>query len=289
MQKESSSSSFAGTWGSSQRLLVDLPGGYSTGRPQAREAANRFLSESSAVFNLNEALKQQQIKENKFNKFRVMQRSGTSVIGTSQQRAGGEEEDEVVDVDYPGSASRKSLSPSLSTTFRDSYRPPHTQQNGAHVIEMDLDLSRTNSKMLHSPEAPAALGRSGKRKERGVATSGLSGERLMTSAEPRYNSECQRAWLYTKDPALEIKQKGRPSVQMTAELAQLSLQLGEREYAPRNNNHLNNPPEHYGRRMVMTGDVLTKTGYARSSVFLDDRDEVVVNAFSRTAAGHHSR
>ena len=76
---------------------------------------------------------------------------------------------------------------------------------------------------MRSSDAPIAIGRSGTREEKGLATSGLIGERFMDSEDPKFNSTCQRAWLYTDDPALLIKKNGRPT---SSSNTQVSLQIG---------------------------------------------------------------
>jgi len=99
---------------------------------------------------------------------------------------------------------------------------------------------------LREPGAPIAVGRSGDRVEKGVSTSGLIGERLMDSEDPKLNSFCQRAWLYTDDPALQIKKNGRPT---SSSNTQLSLNIGIDRNAPGETftgwNH--------GRKGVITG------------------------------------
>ena len=46
------------------------------------------------------------------------------------------------------------------------------------------------------PDHPA-VGRSGARQERGIATSGMIGEVFKTGADPQHNTACQRVWLPT--------------------------------------------------------------------------------------------
>lgn len=100
----------------------------------------------------------------------------------------------------------------------------------------------------------------------------------MSSDDPKENSFCQRSWLYTQDPALLIKQAGRPTVKMTAELNQLSLQIGSA--GPRKPY----PETRFGRKAVCTGDLFTKTGYQRSEVFLDDHDVEVLRSLDHSMA-----
>jgi len=63
---------------------------------------------------------------------------------------------------------------------------------------------------LHSPDAPPAVGRSGRREERGLGGSGLSGEAYRAAANPAANSFAQRSWLYADDPSLTYRREGLP-------------------------------------------------------------------------------
>mmetsp|Transcript_34627 Transcript_34627/g.35316 ORF Transcript_34627/g.35316 Transcript_34627/m.35316 type:complete len:203 (+) Transcript_34627:85-693(+) len=71
-------------------------------------------------------------------------------------------------------------------------------------------VSRTEYLKLHSADAPAAIGRSGLREERGLTGSGLSGEKYRTLADPALNSFAQRSWMYADDPALTYRRDGVP-------------------------------------------------------------------------------
>lgn len=70
--------------------------------------------------------------------------------------------------------------------------------------------TKTFYKSLHSPNAPPAVGRSGKREERGLGGSGLSGEAFRTASNPACNSFAQRSWLYADDPSLTYRRDGVP-------------------------------------------------------------------------------
>lgn len=98
---------------------------------------------------------------------------------------------------------------------------------------------------LRSTDAPIAVGRSGVRLEKGVATSGLIGERLMVSDDPKMNSFCQRSWLPTDDPALQIKKNGRP---VSASNTQVTLLIGS------NNSEAEFTGWNHGRKSVITGN-----------------------------------
>ena len=97
---------------------------------------------------------------------------------------------------------------------------------------------------LRSSDAPIAVGRSGVRLEKGVATSGLIGERLMVSDDPKMNSFCQRSWLPIDDPALQIKKNGRP---ISASNTQVTLLIGT------NNSATEFTGWNHGRKSVITG------------------------------------
>jgi hypothetical protein len=113
-------------------------------------------------------------------------------------------------------------------------------------------------------DAPMAVGRSGIRKERGVAASGLSGERLNLTEEPKSNSFANRAWLPYDDPALKIRYNGRPVPEPVTELSltmPAELKGDKSDYDPNGS---------YGRRYFITGSVKTKTGAAMAGLCMDD-------------------
>lgn len=91
------------------------------------------------------------------------------------------------------------------------------------------------------------------------------GERLQLDREPRNNTLAQRSWLYSDDPAVMIKIKGRPPAPV---ITDLSLALpGDREETAEAKVNVS-----YGRRYVFTGDILSKTGSRRAGVFLDEKN-----------------
>lgn len=122
-------------------------------------------------------------------------------------------------------------------------------------------VHRTNSKLLRTADCPIAVGRSGIRKEKGVSTSGLLGERLSLDPDPKRNSLAQRAWLYNPDPALNYKINGVPVAEMPNDM---SLAVGN-EFSGEKFLGWN-----YQRKAVLTGDILSASGQMRAGVFLDD-------------------
>ena len=80
--------------------------------------------------------------------------------------------------------------------------------------------SREEIRKLHSSDAPVAMGRSGRRVERSLKTSGLLGEQLNDSDEPSKNSFVQRSWLpAAEDPALVYRKQGAPSSAVGGEVS----------------------------------------------------------------------
>lgn len=116
-----------------------------------------------------------------------------------------------------------------------------------------------------------AVGRSGLRKEKGVSTSGLCGERLMLTDEPKKNTLAQKSWLYSDDPAVMYKIHGRPDAPIVTENSlTLPAELNnDQSYYDVNKSH--------ARRYVISGDIISKTGDQRARIFLDDRDNEVMD------------
>jgi hypothetical protein len=104
--------------------------------------------------------------------------------------------------------------------------------------------------------------------ERGPGTSGLSGERLNLAKDPSRNSFAQRSWLYSDDPALYYKTHGIPPASIPNDV---SLPIGDSAPGTASTNQTHSS---YGRRAVLTGDVLTRTrsGSTNIGVFLDEND-----------------
>lgn len=105
-------------------------------------------------------------------------------------------------------------------------------------------IQRTNSKLLRAEDCPIAVGRSGLRKEKGVSTSGLLGERLNLDKDPKRNSLAQRSWLYNPDPALNYKIHGAPVAEMPNDV---SLAIGGEFSGEKFAGWT------YGRKAVLTG------------------------------------
>lgn len=98
----------------------------------------------------------------------------------------------------------------------------------------------------------------------------------MLSNEPRQNTLAQRSWLYQDDPAVDYKIHGRPIGPSTTELSiTLPSEKMEDLKLPRQQSW------DHGRKFVMTGDVLTKTGAKRYGVFLDDHDKELFDQTER--------
>lgn len=239
-------------------------------------------------------------------KFTSLQRSGFSLTSLRRPLTGAamttEETQEELPMSRGGSAlfaSRPSTTKSNShpevrprSVFTDSYRNPHTRETDNDTDTnptLRLDVSRTNSKLLRSSAAPIAFGRSGYRLERGVATSGLSGERLNLSDDCHKNSFAQRSWLYSDDPALLIRMAGRPSARPVGELSitlpnekaaieaeQRQLRLSAGEDLSSEDAEAVRKSISQGRKFVMTGDILSKTGSRRAYIFLDENDHKVL-------------
>lgn len=106
----------------------------------------------------------------------------------------------------------------------------------------------------------------------------------MLTVDPRQNSLCQRAWLYTQDPALTVKLQGRPTLEISPDIAQLSLQVGEESLSKKADR-----PHDFGRKFIVTGGVLTKTGYSRSGIFMDDNDTAIVQSVRMPAKKAHDQ
>jgi hypothetical protein len=99
--------------------------------------------------------------------------------------------------------------------------------------------------------------------EKGVSTSGLLGERLMTDSDPRRNTAAQKTWLYNDDPALSYKINGVPRSAVVKDRS-LSLPSEVAADCPESVNH------NYRRHALITGDLSTRSGRARAGVFLDE-------------------
>ena len=92
-------------------------------------------------------------------------------------------------------------------------------------VKGKVNLSRTISKLQTASDAPIAVGRSGLRADKGIAASGLLGERYNTSDNPSTNSFSQRSWLPYDDPSLTFKKNGVPVAETKAFGS--SLPIGE--------------------------------------------------------------
>ena len=87
-----------------------------------------------------------------------------------------------------------------------------TSSFGKEFGRLSSDTITNLTSSLTGPEAPPAIGRSGKRQERGKASSGLIGENLRMGEDVRDRSDVQRAWLPGGDAALEMRLENRVPV-----------------------------------------------------------------------------
>lgn len=190
---------------------------------------------------------QREEDNNKFAKFRAMRTSGSAIMDSQKSTDWSRSEGGV------GTGENQELSNSQLVA-------QYPSSNAR--IESTLSLNRSRSKLLTLPTAPIAVGRSGDRQEQGLNASGLNGERMSLGTDPKNNSFAQRSWLYTDDPALTIKMRGRPTAKRPEGL---SLDVGE-EYTSGGTFKGWN----YGRKAILTGDLNTKTGRERAGLYLDD-------------------
>ena len=123
-----------------------------------------------------------------------------------------------------------------------------------------MNLARTQSDILHSTAAPVAYGRSGRRKEKGLSTTGLLGENLKIG-ERSTNTFVQRSWMYANDPALTYKTQGIPTASIPDGV---SLDIGEHE----GKQGTIAIGETFHRRQLITNGPLTRS-VKSGKVFLD--------------------
>lgn len=115
-------------------------------------------------------------------------------------------------------------------------------------------------------DIPVALGRSGKRVEKGLLASGLLGENLNNSLEPSKNTFVQRVWLYDDDKALYHKINGIPKASPATET---SLQVGEVDLLT-SEQKMNLLEKSHGRKECdLMFNPVAKTGY---KIFYDDQN-----------------
>ena len=117
-----------------------------------------------------------------------------------------------------------------------------------------LCAKRDYMKQLHSSLAPNATGRSGKRNERGVQCSGLSGEILRLNEDPATNTLAQRSWLYADDPALHYRLNGTPEFSVHEHTSLQIDSLKKYENPVRDTR----TSTRHGRRSIISGDALVK-------------------------------
>jgi hypothetical protein len=146
-------------------------------------------------------------------------------------------------------------------------------------MQNSASFSRTANRRKHTADAPAALGRSGERRELGKSASGLVGEVLCLSDNPNINSFVQRSWLPGGDPALSYRLNGVPIADMPNDV---SLAIGRPDEQPQRGALVaNKSPERYARVAVLTGGALNKCRDGRTDVFVDDYTPVVEQKIRR--------
>jgi hypothetical protein len=293
--------SLAGKWGDEYRKKL----------PHIKEKRSKtyYVTENSTQYSVPPMELMKQRAASPMIKFSSLQRSGFSLTSLRRPLTGVTEE-ELPNMSRGGAfgsegsalfASRPSTTstskpntshevdpPPSRSVFTDSYRNPYSRETDDGTAPR-LDVSRTNSKLLRSAAAPIAFGRSTNRPERGVATSGLSGERLNLSNDCHKNSLAQRSWLYSDDPALLIRMAGRPTARPVGELSitmpnekaaieaeQRQLRLAAGEDLATEDAEVVRKSISQGRKFVMTGDILSKTGSRRAYTFLDENDHKVL-------------
>jgi hypothetical protein len=133
--------------------------------------------------------------------------------------------------------------------------------NNTKELANKMNMTKTSNIMAKTIIGKVAIGRSGARVDRGVSTSGLLGERLNDGDDVSRNSIVQRSWLYNDDPALGYKLNGKPEAVMPNDV---SLPIGE------DSSNIVQPGWVHGRKAVLTGDPLSKSGSQRAGIFMDE-------------------
>lgn len=133
--------------------------------------------------------------------------------------------------------------------------------NNTKDLANKMNMMKTTAIMAKTSNGKVAIGRSGARVDKGVATSGLLGERLNNGNDVSRNSIVQRSWLYNDDPALGYKLNGKPEAFMPNDV---SLPIGE------DPSNIVQPGWVHGRMAVLTGDPLSKAGAQRAGIFMDE-------------------
>ena len=119
--------------------------------------------------------------------------------------------------------------------------------------------SNTTLRLIHSSQAPPAVGRSGMREKKERTKLAVPGERFSISDDPLKNSFVNRSWMYKDDPSHLYMRDGVPEAYMPTDA---SLQLGEGNKVEVGWKH--------GKSSIITYDPLSKSGSRRAGVFLDE-------------------
>jgi len=132
---------------------------------------------------------------------------------------------------------------------------------GTGLRYKNLNLSKSQAVLSRAPTAPIALGRSGRRIERGVSTTGLSGEKLFLTQNLGRNTLIQRTWMYQGDPALKYKIEGIPASFAPKEV---TLTIGEVE----GQGLIVPPGANFRRKQQITATPLSR-GVPCGKIFMD--------------------
>lgn len=189
---------------------------------------------------LNDAIKR---NKNKYSKFNTLKTSGQSVISSNSLQF---EIDETQNSDV------------REANFVTTQQLAFGKGTNGNAF--------SNSRRFNDGNVIPSFGRSGRRVESGIQTSGLLGEQYNNMADPRKNSFVQRCWKYDNDPALILKRDGVPSAQ---QINYMSLPIGSE--LDRNltiEDHLAKLNKDYRSRGTdLIFNPLSKTGY---KIFMDD-------------------
>lgn len=134
-----------------------------------------------------------------------------------------------------------------------------TLDKGNSSLGKYIDMKRTMSKLMSTENAPVAIGRSGARVEKGVAASGMCGEKLNLGHDISRNTLVQKSWLYNDDPALQYKLNGVPTASIPT---YMSLPIGEGQSSTKVKSGWC-----HGRKNSSITDIMSKTSNA--GVFAD--------------------
>mmetsp|Transcript_20366 Transcript_20366/g.29248 ORF Transcript_20366/g.29248 Transcript_20366/m.29248 type:complete len:240 (+) Transcript_20366:131-850(+) len=202
-------------------------------------------STSSEMYDMAPKLHAAEMEQNKFAKFTKMQKTGQMILSPKTEAYIEPRNEDSDDKDR------------FMTTQQEPY--------GARTKEAYV----TTMRRVKNGEIPPAVGRSGTRQERGIAASGLLGEKLCLSEEPSRNTFVQRTWLYDDDKALHYKVAGIPQA---TDVTENSLIVGTNTLteSEKLEQIMNDTQKSYGRKSCdLRMNPIAKTGY---KIFSDDQN-----------------